>query len=90
MSMNGNGGAPDGAGGGHGGAGGGHKYFLAGAVNNPRSSWLEYLGLQDLDEWTLDDLKDSVTGLVAPGGAQVPAASENVITLSDFRDYLQR
>ena len=42
------------------------KYLLAGVVNNPRASWAEYLGLQDMDEWTLDDLKETVSAFVAP------------------------
>lgn len=67
------------------------KFLLAGVVNNPRESWMEYLGLQDMDEWTLDDLKDTVTAFVAPVAAPLPPArSEGLITLGDFRDYLQR
>jgi hypothetical protein len=60
-------------------------------VNNPRASWLEYLGLQDIDEWTLADLQGSVAGLVAPAAAaQAPATAETVITIADFQDYLNR
>mgnify|MGYP007078077696 CR=1 FL=1 len=66
--------------------------YLLSVVNNPRSSWLEYLGLQDMDEWTLDDLRGSVVGLVSPatGSVPAPAPSETAITLGDFQDYLQR
>ena len=31
--------------------------MLAAVVNNPRQSWLEYLGVpSDIDEWSIDDL----------------------------------
>ena len=39
------------------GAGSSSRQFLSSVANNPRSGWLEYLGLpEDLDEWTVEDL----------------------------------
>jgi len=67
-----------------------NKYFLSGAVNNPRESWLEYLGLPDIDDWTLEDLRGSVTSFVTPASAPAPAASDHEITMADFQDYLRR
>ena len=69
--------------------------MLTGVVNNPRSGWLEYLGLpEDLDEWTLDDVRSSVSSYVttprAAGDAVLPPPTQRLLTLSDFKEYLTR
>ena len=61
-------------------------------ANNPRASWLEYLGLpEDMDEWTLVDVKDSVSSYLRPAdvAAGLPVVpQERLITLADFKHYL--
>ena len=66
-------------------------------VNNPRTSWLEYLGLpEDFDEWTLVDVKDSVSSYLLPAGEGAAATTsltgheERTLTLADFADYNRR
>ena len=46
------------------GAGSSSRQFLSSVANNPRSGWLEYLGLpEDLDEWTVEDVRSTAAGL---------------------------
>ena len=74
---------------------------IAGVVNNPRpATWLEYFGLpDDIDEWTIDDVRGSVTSLMGqtPGAAAGEgaagiggSASRRELTLADFATYLAR
>ena len=52
------------------GAGSSSRQFLSSVANNPRSGWLEYLGLpEDLDEWTVEDVRSTAAGL----GLSAPA-----------------
>ena len=70
--------------------------YFSSVVNNPRQSWAEYLGLpEDLDEYTLDEVRSSVSSYVMPAAndaAATPAvaAQERVITIGDFADYMRR
>ena len=42
---------------------------MSSVTNNPRQGWLEYFGLpDDLDEYTLADVRSAVTAYVAPAG----------------------
>merc|ERR1719223_739639 len=63
--------------------------YLTGVANNPRSGWLEYFGLpEDIDEWTIEDLR----GLVVTPAPAFPAESPETklqVTLADFRGYLE-
>lgn len=71
---------------------------MQGVANNPRAGWLEYFGLPDnLDEFTLDDLRTKVSEYVsapaagkAEDGAAPPPEQHRLIGIADFRDYLQR
>ena len=60
------------------GAGSSSRQFLSSVANNPRSGWLEYLGLpEDLDEWTVEDVRSTAAGLglsALVGPATAPAA----------------
>jgi len=66
---------------------------LSSVSNNPHTSWLEYLGLpEDLDEWTLVDVKYSVSAYLSPaegGGTASVNSDPQLITLNDFIDYLR-
>ena len=66
---------------------------LSSVSNNPHTSWLEYLGLpEDLDEWTLVDVKYSVSAYLSPaegGGTASVNSDPQTITLNDFIDYLR-
>ena len=66
-------------------------YFTS-VVNNPRQTWSEYLGLpEDLDEYTLDDVKTSVSSYVLPStSTATPVVQERVLGLADFKDYMRK
>ena len=64
---------------------------LSSVSNNPRATWLEYLGLpEDLDEWTLVDVKYTVSAYLSPvEGAGVSVSDKHLVTRADFVEYLR-
>mmetsp|Transcript_61890 Transcript_61890/g.122364 ORF Transcript_61890/g.122364 Transcript_61890/m.122364 type:complete len:756 (-) Transcript_61890:927-3194(-) len=68
---------------------------LTGVVNNPRATWLQYFGLpEDMEDWTLQDMRASVSSYVqtvgSTSGTAPTMAQERVLTVADFQDYMQR
>ena len=67
---------------------------LLSVTNNPRASWYDYLGLpEDFDDWTLVDVKDSVSAYLQPaadGAAPTSTTGREEILLTDFSEYMKR
>ena len=59
-------------------------------VNRPVGSWLEYLGLDGLDEWTIDDVKKSVSSYVHPVEDRLNEQERHQVGFHDFSNYLER
>lgn len=68
--------------------------YFSSVVNNPRRSWTSYLGLpEDLDDFTLEDVRSSVSAYVAPAAdvtsMAVPIMPGHTITMADFKEYMR-
>jgi hypothetical protein len=63
-------------------------------VNSPRQSWATFLGLpDDLDEYTLEDVRLSVSSYMVKSSSLAPIVAherERILTLSDFTEYMRR
>ena len=63
-------------------------------VNSPRQTWATFLGLpDDLDEYTLEDVRLSVSSYMVKSSSLAPSVSherERQLTLSDFTEYMRR